>query len=374
MYFRDIIGLTDIKKHLIDSVQKGYVPHARMFYGAEGIGKLPLAIAYARYLNCINQGDYDSCGKCSSCSKFDKLAHPDLHFAFPMVQRRSEKLMVCDNYLPKWRSFLAENTYFNLSKWLQYIDAKNSQGLIYSQESEEIIRKLSLKTYEGKYKIMLVWLPEKMNLECANKLLKMIEEPPAQTVFLLISEDLEKVIPTIQSRCQPIYIRAIEHDIMIDAIRSNYNLSQNDAQSVAHIANGSYSKVIEIVESNNDSKLLFNLFNQMMTASSSKRIKSIKEIADAISKTGREVQKSFLIYSLRMFREYFINNYKVPELVYLNRDEQNLGVQFSSLIHEQNIEALSEEFSLAHKQIEQNGNAKIIFLDLCLKLTMLTKK
>ncbi len=373
MYFRDIIGLTDIKKHLIDSVQKGYVPHARMFYGAEGIGKLPLAIAYARYLNCINQGENDSCGECSSCSKFDKLAHPDLHFAFPMVQRRSEKLMVCDNYLPKWRSFLSENVYFNLGKWLQYIDAKNSQGLIYSQESEEIIRKLSLKVYEGKYKIMLVWLPEKMNLECANKLLKMIEEPPAQTVFLLVSEDLEKVIPTIQSRCQPIYIRAIEHDIMIDAIRSNYNLSQSDAQSVAHIANGSYSKVIEIVESNSDSKFILSLFNKMMMASASKNIKSIKEIADEISKTGREVQKSFLIYSLRMFREFFVSNFKVNELIYLNRDEQNVGLQFSSLIHEGNIEDLSKEFSLAHKQIEQNGNAKIIFLDLCLKLTMFIK-
>ena len=374
MYFRDIIGLTDIKNHLIDSVQKGYVPHARMFYGAEGIGKLPLAIAYARYLNCTNQGEKDSCGECSSCSKFDKLAHPDLHFAFPMVQRKSERLMVCDNYLPKWRSFLAENIYFNLSKWLQYIDAKNSQGLIYSQESEEIIRKLSLKVYEGKYKIMLVWLPEKMNLECANKLLKMIEEPPAQTVFLLISEDLDKVIPTILSRCQPIHIRAIEHDVMIDTIRINYSLSQNDAQSVAHIANGSYSRAIEIIESNNDTKLLFNLFNKMMMASSSKRIKSIKEIADEISKTGREVQKSFLIYSLRMFRELFINNFNVPELIYLNRDEQNLGTQFSSFIHVENIEVLSKEFSLAHKQIEQNGNAKIIFLDLCLKLTMLIKK
>lgn len=373
MYFRDIIGLADIKRHLIDSVQKGYVPHARMFYGAEGIGKLPLAIAYARYLNCISQGENDSCGVCSSCSKFDKLAHPDLHFAFPMVQRRSEKLMVCDNYLPKWRSFLSENVYFNLGKWLQYIDAKNSQGLIYSQESEEIIRKLSLKVYEGKYKIMLVWLPEKMNLECANKLLKMIEEPPAQTVFLLVSEDLEKVIPTIQSRCQPIYIRAIEHDIMIDAIRSNYNLSQSDAQSVAHIANGSYSKVIEIVESNSDSKFILSLFNKMMMASASKNIKSIKEIADEISKTGREVQKSFLIYSLRMFREFFVSNFKVNELIYLNRDEQNVGLQFSSLIHEGNIEDLSKEFSLAHKQIEQNGNAKIIFLDLCLKLTMFIK-
>ena len=374
MYFRDIIGLTDIKKHLIDSVQKNYVPHARMFHGAEGVGKLPLALSYARYLNCLNPSETDSCGKCSSCSKYDKLAHPDLHFAFPIVQKRSEKLIVCDNYLPKWRSFLAENTYFNLGKWLQYIDAKNAQGLIYSQESEEIIRKLNLKIYEGKYKIMFIWLPEKMNLECANKLLKMIEEPPAQTVFLLISEDLNKVIPTIQSRCQPIYVRPIEHDQMIDAIRSNYNLSEDDAQSVAHIANGSYSKVIEIVESSDESNMLLDLFNKMMIAASSKQIRSIKGIADELSKTGREVQKSFLIYSLRMFREFFINNFKVPELVYLNRNEQNLGMQFSSMINEENIEVLAEEFSLAHKQIEQNGNAKIIFLDLCLKLTMLTKK
>ena len=374
MYFRDIIGLNDIKKHLIESVQKGYVPHARMLYGAEGVGKLPIAIAYARYLNCLHPGKSDSCGHCSSCSKFDKLAHPDLHFAFPMVQKRAEKKLVCDNYLPEWRSFLSENTYFNLSKWLLYINAKNSQGMIYAQESEEIIRKLNLKVYEGKYKIMIVWLPEKMNLECANKLLKMIEEPPAHTVFLLISEDLEKVIPTIQSRCQPIFIRAIEQPEMITALCTNYGLEKSDAQSVAHIANGSYSKAIEILESNSEANLLFDLFSRMMSASSSRKIKNIKEVSDELSKAGREVQKSFLIYSLRMFREYFINNLKVPELVYLNREEQQIGRQFSASIHENNIETLVQEFTLAHRQIEQNGNAKIIFLDLCLKLTMLTKE
>lgn len=374
MYFSDIIGLTDIKNHLIESVQKGFVPHARMLYGAEGIGKLPLAIAYARYLNCVNPTETDSCGKCASCSKFDKLAHPDLHFAFPMVQKKAEKLIVCDNYLPQWRSFLTENTYFNLNTWLQYINAKNAQGMIYAQESEEIIRKLNLKVYEAKYKIMIVWLPEKMNIECANKLLKMIEEPPAHTVFLLISEDLDKVIPTIKSRCQPIYIKPIDHGDMIVAIQNNYNLTLSDAQSVAHIANGSYSKLIELVESGDDSKLFLNLFDKMMSASFSKKIKMIKEVADELSKTGREVQKSFLIYSLRMFREYFVNNLNVPELIYLNREEQRMGLQYSAAINETNIEVLAHEFSLAHRQIEQNGNAKIIFLDLCLKLTMLIKK
>ena len=374
MYFKDIIGLNDIKEHLIDSVQKGFVPHARMFYGAEGVGKLPLAIAYSRYLNCINPMDDDSCGKCSSCLKYDKLAHPDLHFAFPMVQKRAEKKMVCDDYLPEWRAFLSENKYFNLSQWLLHINAKNSQGLIYAQESEEIVRKLSLKGYEAKYKIMIVWLPEKMNLECANKLLKMIEEPPAFTVFLLISEDLKKVIPTIQSRCQPIFIRSIENSEMISALRFNYNLTQSDAHLVAHVANGSFTKAIENIESNDESKLLLNLFNSMMSATSSKKIRMIKEVADELSKVGREIQKSFLNYSLRMFREYFINNLNVPELVYLNNDETRLGYQFSAAINESNIETLEKEFSLAYKQIEQNGNARIIFLDLCLKLTMLIKK
>ena len=374
MYFRDIIGLTDIKKHLIESVQKGYIPHARMLYGAEGIGKLPLAIFYARYLNCINPSDTDACGKCSSCSKFDKLAHPDLHFAFPMVQKKAEKLLVCDNYLPQWRSFLSENTYFNLNKWLLYINAKNAQGMIYAQESEEIIRKLNLKIYEAKYKIIIVWLPEKMNLECANKLLKMIEEPPAHTIFLLVSEDLDKVIPTIKSRCQPIYIRPIEQSEMIGAIQNNYNLTLSDAQSVAHIANGSYYKAMELIESNEEAQFLLDLFDRMMSASFSKKIKAIKQIAEELSRTGREVQKSFLEYSLRMFREYFINNLNVPELVYLNRNEERIGNQYSSAIHEENIEILTHEFSLAHRQIEQNGNAKIIFLDLCLKLTMLIKK
>lgn len=373
MYFKDIVGLTDIKEHLIDSVQKGFIPHARMLYGAEGVGKLPLAIAYARYLNCLHPGKEDSCGRCSSCLKFDKLAHPDLHFAFPIVQKRAERKMVCDNYLPEWRSFLAEKSYFDLGEWLQFIDAKNAQGMIYSQESEEIIRKLNLKIYEAKYRIMIVWLPEKMNLECANKLLKMIEEPPANTVFLLISEDVEKVIPTIQSRCQSIFIRGIKQPEMIAAIQSNYNLTQSDAQSIAHIANGSYLKAINIIESSDESTLLLDLFNRMISASASKKIKSIKKIADELSKTGREVQKSFIIYSLRMFREYFMNNLNVPELVYLNRNEERLGDQFSSTINEQNIEILAEEFTLAHRQIEQNGNARIVFLDLCLKLTMLIK-
>lgn len=369
MYFRDIIGLHDVKRHLIDSVQNGFVPHARIFYGPEGVGKLPLAIAYARYLNCGNRGADDACGQCPSCHKFDKLAHPDLHFVFPVIKSK-----VSDEYLPEWREFLSKNRYFNLNSWLNFIDAKNAQGLIYAKESDEIIRKLNLKVYEAQYKIMIVWLPEKMHESCANKLLKMIEEPPANTIFLLVSEDTENVLSTIWSRCQPLHIRAIEYNEMVAAIQSNFGLDNENAASVAHIANGSFLKAIEIVQSSDETAYFFNLFKEMMRASVSRNIKAIKVIAGELAGIGREAQKSFLHYSLRLFREYFINNLHEPEIVYLNNEEQEFGQRFSPFINEKNIEALNDEFSLAYRQIGQNGNAKIIFLDICLKVTVLLKK
>lgn len=369
MYFRDIIGLQDVKAHLIESVQRGLVPHARIFYGPEGVGKLPLAIAYARYLNCENRQPEDACGKCPSCHKFDKLAHPDLHFVFPVVKSK-----VCDEYLPEWREFLRNNRYFNLNGWLNFIDAKNAQGIIYSKESDEIIRKLNLKVYEARYKVMIVWLPEKMHEACANKLLKMIEEPPDNTVFLLVSEDTEHVLPTIWSRCQPLHIRPVEQEEMVSAIRSNFGLDQENAESVAHIAGGSFLKAVEIVQSSDETGYFFNFFKEMMRASVSRNIKGIKAIASQLAGIGREAQKSFLQYSLRLFREYFVHNLREPEIVYLNRDESEFGTRFSPFVNERNIEALNDEFSLAYRQIEQNGNAKIIFLDICLKVTVLLKK
>ncbi len=366
MYFKDIIGLRDIKKHLLESAQRGVVPHAYLFYGPEGVGKLPLAIAYARYLNCLNPQADDACGECPSCLKFNKLAHPDLHFAFPVIKSK-----VSDEYLPQWRDFLSQHTYFNLNDWLNFIDAQNAQGIIYAKESEEIIRKLSLKIYEAKYRIMIVWLPEKMHEVCANKLLKMIEEPPVNTVFLLVSEEPEEVLPTIQSRCQLVHINTIEQDEMVNAIESRYRLSEKDALSVVHIANGSFTKAVKIIESTDETKYFFNLFKTMMRASVSRNIKNIKAIANEIAGIGREMQKSYVLYCLRMFREYFINNLHEPQMVYLNSEEADFGLRFSPFINERNVEKLNDEFSLAYRQIEQNGNAKIIFLDLCLKITVL---
>ncbi|MBD8389515.1 DNA polymerase III subunit delta' [Dysgonomonas sp. BGC7] len=374
MFFKDIIGQKEVKERLTRSVKEGFIPHAQLFCGPEGIGKFPLALAYAQYLNCENRTDDDSCGKCPSCVKYNHLAHPDLHFVFPIVKKAAKKKEVCDDYISEWREFVKNSSYFNLGQWLDHIDAENSQGLIYAKESEEIIRKLSLKIYEAKYKIMIIWLPEKMHESCANKLLKIIEEPTDNTIFLLVSDTPDNIITTIQSRCQRINIHGIEENDIVQALESEYNITPEDALNVAHLANGSYLKALETISLNEEHKFFFNLFIQMMRASYARNIKEIKAIGNELGGIGRENQKSFLIYCQRMVREYFISNMKQPDIVYMAQDEANFGIRFAPFVNEKNIIGLMNELALAERHIEQNVNAKMVFFDLCLKITMLIKQ
>lgn len=374
MFFKDIIGQKEVKERLTRSVKEGFIPHAQLFCGPEGIGKFPLALAYAQYLNCEDPTDDDSCGKCPSCVKYNHLAHPDLHFVFPIVKKAAKKKEVCDDYISEWREFVKNSSYFNLGQWLDHIDAENSQGLIYAKESEEIIRKLSLKIYEAKYKIMIIWLPEKMHESCANKLLKIIEEPTDNTIFLLVSDTPDNIITTIQSRCQRINIHGIEENDIVQALESEYNITPEDALNVAHLANGSYLKALETISLNEEHKFFFNLFIQMMRASYARNIKEIKAIGNELGGIGRENQKSFLIYCQRMVREYFISNMKQPDIVYMAQDEANFGIRFAPFVNEKNIIGLMNELALAERHIEQNVNAKMVFFDLCLKITMLIKQ
>lgn len=374
MFFKDIVGQSEIKERLIRTVREGFIPHAQLFCGPEGIGKFPLALAYARYLNCENPTETDSCGKCASCVKYNHLAHPDLHFVFPIIKKATKKKEVCDDYITEWREFVKKSSYFNLSQWLEYIDAENSQGLIYAKESEEIIRKLSLRIYEAKYKIMIIWLPEKMHESCANKLLKIIEEPTDNTIFLLVSDTPDNIITTIQSRCQRINIHGIEEEAIRKSLESDYNITPEDAANIAHLSKGSYLKALETISLDEEHKFFFNLFVQMMRASYARNIKEIKSIGNELSTIGRENQKSFLIYSQRMVREYFISNLKHPEMVYMAQDETSFGTRFSPFINERNITGFMDELALAERHIEQNVNAKMVFFDLCLKITMLIKQ
>ena len=260
MYFKDIIGQEEVKERLRQSARTGIVPHAQLFTEQGGAGAFPLALAYARYLNCTNRTDTDACGRCPSCLKYDELAHPDLHFVFPIVAKKEKKKEVCDDYLSEWRGFLKEHPYFNMDEWLDYIEAGNSQAIIYSKESDEIIHKLSLKIYEAEYRILIVWLPEKLHPTCANKLLKIIEEPPMRTVILMVSETPDLILGTIQSRAQRIHIRPIETDAIMNAMISRFGLSPDDAKHVAHLSSGSFIKAMEAISLGEENKFFLEQF------------------------------------------------------------------------------------------------------------------
>lgn len=371
MYFKDIIGQEEAKERLIQNVKEGKIAHAQLFCGGEGIGKLPLAIAYARYLSCQNPNDEDACGKCPNCVKFDKLAHPDLHFVFPVVKKKSSKETVSDDYLPEWRELLKGTPYFNLPMWLQAMGTENQQALIYVKESDEIIRKLSLKSSQGGYKIMIIWMPEKMNTECSNKLLKLLEEPPAQTLFLLVSEEPDALLTTIQSRTQRIQLHGIREEAIATQLVQRYGVQQEDAVHIAHLSAGNFLKALEAIHLNEDSKQFFELFVNLMRLAYQRKIREMKQWSETLAAMGREKQKNFLNYSQQMLRENFIYNFRDSSLVYMNAEERNFSSRFAPFVNEKNVIGIMNELSEAQRHIEQNVNAKMVFFDFALKMIVL---
>ncbi len=374
MYFRDIIGQEEIKERLIQSAKSGIVPHAQLFTEQGGAGAFPLAIAYARYLNCRQPSDTDACGKCPSCLKYDELAHPDLHFVFPIVSKKEKKKEVCDDYLAEWRGFLQGKPYFTLDQWLEYMDAGNSQAIIYSKESDEIIRKLTLKIYEADYRVLLVWLPEKLHQTCANKLLKVIEEPPANTIILMISEAPDLILGTIQSRAQRINVRPIKEDAIHKALVQQYYLTEDDATRIAHLAAGNYIKAMEAISMGEENEFFLEQFKTMMRNSWARNVKGMRTMADMMAGIGRERQKNFFSYCQHLIRENFIYRFQSPELNYMNKEEAGFAVNFSPFVNERNVFDLIEELAKAEQHIAQNVNAKMVFFDLGLRITVLIKK
>lgn len=373
MFFRDVIGQEDVKQRLIHSVKTGQIAHAQLFCGPEGVGKFPLALAYARYIQCTNKGENDACGQCPSCKQYNNLMHPDLHFVFPIVKNEKKKKRVSDDYIEDWRLFLAENTYFNLDQWLEYIDAANSQAMIYVEESREIIRKISLKTYESDYKVMIIWLPERMNAVCANKLLKLLEEPYDKTVFLLVSDNASAILGTILSRTQPVHLRPLSEDVVSSALVTNYSLSPEDASAIAHIASGNYLRALESIRVSDEMRLNFDLFVRLMRLAYGRKIKDLKLWSEEISDLGREKERIFLSYAQRMLRENFIYNIRQPEINYMTTQEAQFSSRFAPFIHERNVYPIMEELSRAYDDIGQNANGKIVFFDLAIKMIMLLK-
>lgn len=369
MFFRDIIGQEEVKQRLLMDVKSGRVPHARLFCGPEGSGKLPMAVAYARYLCCTNRGETDACGQCPSCVKFNKLIHPDVHFAYPVKSGN-----VSDDYLREWRNLFLSSPYFSFPHWMEAMGVENQQPIINVKESDVISRKLTLKSSAGGYKVMIIWLPEKMNVQCANKLLKLLEEPPTQTVFLLISEAPELLLQTILSRTQRVDFPKLSLEEIASALKEQYALQPTDAEQVARLSEGNFLRALETIHVNEDSRTFFDLFVSLMRLSYQRRLREMKQWSEQVAAMGRERQKNFLTYCQRCVRENFISNFHRSELVYMNSEEQAFSRKFAPFINERNVIGIMEELALAQQHIEQNVNAKMVFFDFALKMIMLLKK
>lgn len=378
MFFKDIIGQDKVKERLIKSVRDERISHAQLFSGPEGSGKLALALAYAQYISCRNRTPTDSCGECPSCKKYAVLSHPDLHFVFPIFKKGSSPTY-CDDFLKQWREMLHKSPYFSLPQWMEHINSENLQLVIYSHESESIIKKLNLKSFEAEYKTMIIWLPERMNDECANKLLKMIEEPPSKTLFLLITEREADIISTIRSRTQIIKIPKITDNDLQDYLQKSSDFNPETIAEMVHYANGNYLRTIEYFDASEDKQYFFSLFQQLMRTAyvavkKTDEIGQVMEIADELATLGRERQKEFLQYAMHLTREFFVMNLQNPSLVYLNREEKKWGSKFARFINERNVISLNNLFEKGYLHISRNGNARIIFMDTALAVIRLIRK
>lgn len=380
MLFSDILGLSHLKTHLTTSADRGRIPHAQLFSGPHGSGPLPLAVAYAQYLLCQNENGENKKGNADCNKKFNSLIHPDLHFSFPAAnnKRVKSKARALD-FMKEWRKFVLETPYGSRFDWYQHLGIENKQGKIGIEDAKDIAQSLALKPFEGGYKIMIIWQAETMNAEAANYLLKLIEEPPEKTIFILIAEDDNQLLETIRSRCQKLEFPPLGEADIKTAIIEQSDRSEKEAQKIAFQADGSYTQALQILNQDQDGN--GNPFEKwfiewVRTAFMAKGKKSsilkILSWANKIAKTNRETQKRFLIYCTDFFRQALLLNYKANNLVFMEPDAKNFKLEnFAPFVHGNNILEITEELETALYHIERNGNSKIILTDLSIKLTRL---
>ena len=361
MRFDEIIGQEQVKQHLLDEYQQGKVPHALMLCGAEGCGAMPIAVAYAQML--LGGG-----------AMAEKLQHPDLHFVFPIYKKTSGKDSFCDDFLREWRELLLTQPYFGMTEWMAMAGAENQQLIIYANVSEAIMRKLSLKSSQGGYKVMVIWLPEKLHLTCANKILKLLEEPPAQTVFILVSEQPDKVLQTIRSRTQMVTVPRLTEEEVEAALVSRHAVLPAEAKRIARSSVGNMAQALRVITNDAENEHFFELFVELMRLSYVRKVKEMKQWSEKVAGMGRERIKAFLEYCQKMLRENFIYNFgRQSELNYMTEQEAQFAVKFAPFINERNVIGIMDELSLAQRDVAQNTNAKIVFFDFALKMIDLIK-
>lgn len=372
MKFNEVIGQEEIKERLVEMSREGRVPHAIMFCGPRGCGKMALALAFASYLICSSGKDgKDSCGTCHQCAMLRSWSHPDLIFTYPVIKPQgtsADHKMVSDDFAREWRGMLAEGPYFTMNQWLAKMGAGNQQAMIYVAESEAVIRKLSMKSSQGGYKINIVWLPERMREDCANKMLKIIEEPPQQTVFIMVCEEPERLLETIRSRVQRIDIRKIDTPSMEKALVQRRAISTEVAHRTARVADGDWIKATEELDAGNENREFLGLFMQLMRQAYARNVNELKGWTETVAALGRERQRSMLAYFQHLVRENFMYNFRNPELVYMTMEEENFATRFARFINEANVIAIDEIFGTAARDIGQNANPKMVFYDVAMRI------
>ncbi len=375
MNFGDVVGQDRVKSMLRRQADTNRLPHALLLSGTEGAGKLALALALARYLLCKSPNEGEPCGHCTSCKMTKGWAHPDLHFSFPVVKRKTTDEPTSDDFLPQWRELLSDTPYFHTQRWIDKLDAQNKQMQHYVYESDSLREKLSIKPSQGGRRVVLIWLPEKMNAECANKLLKLIEEPPQHTHFILVSQQPELMLGTILSRTQTVNVPPIGESDLSEALQSRHGMPTEEADFVAHLAQGSYTRAISQLGTEDGDDETFDLFVSLMRTCYARKIKDMRAWSDKVARMGREVQKSLLSYFQRMVRENFAFNFHhQSQLNYMTHRESDFAIRFSPFINERNVEDMTRELATCQRDIEQNVNARMVFFDLTIKMTILLKR
>lgn len=372
--FDNIIGQKEYIASLRTAIDNNRLPHALLISGNEGSGSLALAYAAAQYLICPHRHDGDACGQCPQCLQLGKLQHPDVHFVFPVVRKKNQKeAPISLDYMSEWRNAFLNNHYLTLNEWTTTSGEENKQAGIFVAEANNIIKTLSVKPFESDYRVMIIWLPEKMNEETANKLLKIIEEPNDMTHFFLVSQEPERIIGTIQSRVQRINLPPIADVDIQQALVSRFNCPQDKAIDYARMSHGSYVEALKLLNDDEERSFYFTKFCEMMRLSYAKKLFDMKEWSEELSGIGRERQKAYLQYAQQMIRENFIMNFNTPSLNYLNESERTFSSRFHAFVNHNNVAGIMDELALAEKDIMQNVNAKMVFFDLSLKLIMLLK-
>lgn len=367
MKFSDVLGQDNIKKQLVNLVQSNRLSHALLFHGKEGVGKKALALAFAQYILCENKSETDSCGECPACRKAAKLIHPDVHFVFPVIKDGSKK-SVSDSYIKEWREELLHTPYFTYKDWNSAIGDSKKTGQIYVDESNEIIKKLNFKAFESDYKVMLIWLPEKMNTQTANKLLKTLEEPAEKTVLILIAENIDFMLSTILSRVQQVKIPPIEANVIKTYLSDNFSASDDQIEFAYHFSKGQLNKAIEAIKQNESNQMYHKWFVNYMRLSFTNKMLELIELNDQIIAHDKNDLKSFLAYAIRYVRDNFMLNLNQKDLVALVETEANFAAKFSNYINENNIDKIYTSLNKAIASIERNANVKIQMQVLAIEL------